>query len=85
MLTTLAWKICKMKKKSFLGIERKYTETHLSTQVFFCKLVINDSWFSSKNEAVSHKACFSCISLTPAIDDVLIVDDFLKLTMHAVN
>ena len=54
MLTTLAWKICKMKKKSFLGIERKYTETHLSTQVFSCKLVINDSWFSSKNEAVSH-------------------------------
>ena len=49
MLTTLAWKICKMKKKKvFLGIERKYTETHLSTEVFFCKLVVNDSWFSSK-------------------------------------
>ena len=32
MLTTLAWKIRKMKKKKrFLGIERKYTETHLST------------------------------------------------------
>lgn len=58
MLTTLAWKICKMKKKRFLGIERKYTETHLSTLVIFCKLVINDSWFSSKNEAVSHKGMF---------------------------
>ena len=45
-------------KKGFLGIERKYTETHLSTSVFFCMLVINDSWFSSKNEAVSHKGMF---------------------------
>lgn len=57
-LTTLAWKISKMGKKRFLEFERKYTATHLSTQVFCCKLVINDFWFSSENEAVSYNGMF---------------------------